>query len=143
MRFFFAGQGRTRVCGEAYFMYAAAGNPRRTQSSEKKTIYGWTLDRPLKIEFCFVTSNFALKYGLKSQVPASFRIAMYYIYLLAFKFYMQKLYKFIIRNFLCDACNTPYCFEYADLLSDKMPKLSGYRAGKAIHDICAKKSMEL
>ncbi len=24
-------------------MYAAAGNPRRTQSSGKKTIYGWTL----------------------------------------------------------------------------------------------------
>jgi len=43
MWIFFAGQGRTRVCGEAYFMYAAAGNPRRTQSSGKKTIYGWTL----------------------------------------------------------------------------------------------------
>jgi hypothetical protein len=40
---FFAGQGRKRVCGEAYFMYAAAGNPRRTQASEKETIYGWTL----------------------------------------------------------------------------------------------------
>ena len=27
-------------------MYAAAGNPRRTQSSGKKTIYGWTLVSP-------------------------------------------------------------------------------------------------
>jgi len=26
-------------------MYAAAGNPRRTQSSGKKAIYGWTLDK--------------------------------------------------------------------------------------------------
>ena len=26
-------------------MYVAAGNPRRTQSSGKKTIYGWTLNR--------------------------------------------------------------------------------------------------
>ena len=25
-------------------MYAAAGNPRRTQSSGKKAIYGWTID---------------------------------------------------------------------------------------------------
>jgi len=45
MRIFFAGQGRTRVCGEAYFMYAAAGNPRRTQSSVKRAIYGWTLPK--------------------------------------------------------------------------------------------------
>ena len=45
MRIFFAGQGRTRVCGEAYFMYAAAVNPRRTQSNGKKAIYGWTLFR--------------------------------------------------------------------------------------------------
>ena len=26
-------------------MYAAAGNPRRKQSSGKKAIYGWTLDK--------------------------------------------------------------------------------------------------
>jgi hypothetical protein len=43
MRFFFDGQGRTRVFGEAYTKYAAAGNPRRTKSIGKKTIYGWTL----------------------------------------------------------------------------------------------------
>jgi hypothetical protein len=44
MWIFFVGQGRTRICGEAYSKYAAAGNPRRTQPSEKKTIYGWTLE---------------------------------------------------------------------------------------------------
>jgi hypothetical protein len=27
------------------FKYAAAGNPRRTKSSEKKAIYEWTLKR--------------------------------------------------------------------------------------------------
>jgi hypothetical protein len=43
MRIFFAGQGRTRVLGEAYTKYAAAENPRRTKPSGKKTIYGWTL----------------------------------------------------------------------------------------------------
>ena len=43
MRMFFAGQGRTRVCGEAYFADAAAGNPRRTPPNGKKAIYGWTL----------------------------------------------------------------------------------------------------
>ena len=36
-------QGRTRVCGEAYLLYAAAGNPRRTPSRAKRAIYGWTL----------------------------------------------------------------------------------------------------
>jgi hypothetical protein len=45
MRIFFDGQGRTRVFGEAYRKYAAAGNPRRTKSRGKKTIYGWTLKR--------------------------------------------------------------------------------------------------
>ena len=47
MRIFFAGHGRIPplggICGEVYLMYAAAGNPRRTQSSGKKTIYGWTV----------------------------------------------------------------------------------------------------
>ena len=43
MRIFFAGQGRTKVCGEAYWSYAAAGNLRRTPASGKKAIYGWTL----------------------------------------------------------------------------------------------------
>jgi uncharacterized protein YbaR (Trm112 family) len=38
MKIFFAGQDRTRVLGEAYTKYAAAGNPRRTKSSGKKTI---------------------------------------------------------------------------------------------------------
>ena len=45
MRIFFVGQGRTRVCGETYFLYVAAGNPRRTQPGGKKTIYGWKLVR--------------------------------------------------------------------------------------------------
>jgi hypothetical protein len=45
MRIFFAGQGRTRVFGEAYTKYAAAGNPRRTMFGGKKAIYGWTLIR--------------------------------------------------------------------------------------------------
>ncbi len=40
---FFVEQGRTRVCGEAYSMYVAAGNPRRTPSGGKRAIYGWTL----------------------------------------------------------------------------------------------------
>jgi len=37
-------QGRTRVFGEAYSLYAAAGNPRRTQIRAKRAIYGWKLD---------------------------------------------------------------------------------------------------
>ena len=43
MKIFFVGQGRTRVLGEAYTKYAAAGNKRRTKSSGKKIIYGWTI----------------------------------------------------------------------------------------------------
>jgi len=35
--------GQARVFGEAYFLYAAAGNPRRTPLSGKIAIYGWTL----------------------------------------------------------------------------------------------------
>ena len=44
---FFVEQGRTRVFGEAYFLYAATGKPRRTPLSGKMAIYGWTLDRIL------------------------------------------------------------------------------------------------
>ncbi len=40
-------QGRTRVYGEAYFLYAVAENPRRTPSRAKKVIYGWTLARAI------------------------------------------------------------------------------------------------
>ncbi len=40
---FCSDQGRTRVFGEAYFLYAAAGNPRRTQIRAKRAIYGWKL----------------------------------------------------------------------------------------------------
>jgi len=36
-------QGRTRVYGEAYFLYAKAENPRRTPSRAKRAIYGWAL----------------------------------------------------------------------------------------------------
>jgi len=43
MSHFFVEQGRTRVFGEAYLLYAAAGNPRRTPLSGKRAIYGWTL----------------------------------------------------------------------------------------------------
>jgi len=38
-------QGRTRVCGEAYVLYAATKNPRRTPNRAKRAIYGWTLDK--------------------------------------------------------------------------------------------------
>jgi len=40
---FCSDQGRTRVFGEAYSLYAAAGNPRRTQIRAKRAIYGWKL----------------------------------------------------------------------------------------------------
>jgi len=39
---FFAEQGRTRVYGEAYFLYAATGEPRRTPLSGKIAISGRT-----------------------------------------------------------------------------------------------------
>ncbi len=42
---FFVEQGRTRVFGEAYFLYAAAGKPRRTPLSGKIAIYGWDNSR--------------------------------------------------------------------------------------------------
>ncbi len=38
----FLGAG-TRVFGEAYSLYAAAGNPWRTQIRAKRAIYGWQL----------------------------------------------------------------------------------------------------
>jgi len=41
-------QGHTRVFGEAYFLYAAAGNPRRTQIRTKRAIYGWKLIKTAK-----------------------------------------------------------------------------------------------
>ena len=41
---FFAEQGRTMIFGEAYFLYAATGKPRRTPLSGKMAIYGWTID---------------------------------------------------------------------------------------------------
>jgi len=43
MNNFCSDQGRTRVFGEAYSLYAAAGNPRRTQIRGKRAIYGWKL----------------------------------------------------------------------------------------------------
>jgi hypothetical protein len=51
LRIFLAGQGRTRVFGEADSTYAATGNPLRTKTSGKKTIYGWTLEAISKIGF--------------------------------------------------------------------------------------------
>ena len=33
------------------FRYAAAGNPRRTKSIGKKTIYGWTLKRDKNADY--------------------------------------------------------------------------------------------
>ena len=46
---FFAGQGRTKVCGGAYLTYAAAGNLRRTPPSGKKALYGWSLANYLRL----------------------------------------------------------------------------------------------
>jgi len=40
---FFVEQGRTRVFGETYSTYVAAGKPRRTPLGGKRAIYGWTL----------------------------------------------------------------------------------------------------
>jgi len=42
MSSFFDEQGGTRVCGEAYMGYVAAGDPRTTPLIEKGAIYGWT-----------------------------------------------------------------------------------------------------
>jgi hypothetical protein len=39
MRIFYSDQGRTRVFGEAYFLYAAAVKPWRTQIRVKRAIY--------------------------------------------------------------------------------------------------------
>jgi len=46
---FYPDQGRTRVFGEAYSLYAAAGNPRRTQIRAKRAIYGWKIFNPLNL----------------------------------------------------------------------------------------------
>ena len=46
---FFVEQGRTRLFGEAYLLYAAAGNPRRTQISGKMDIYGWTRTNSISV----------------------------------------------------------------------------------------------
>jgi hypothetical protein len=43
MSSFFDEQGRTRVFVEAYTLYSADGNPRRTLLIGKGAIYGWTL----------------------------------------------------------------------------------------------------
>jgi hypothetical protein len=40
-------QGRSRVYGEAYYLYAAAENPRKTQIRAKRAIYGWKLTNAL------------------------------------------------------------------------------------------------
>ena len=36
-------QGRTRVYAEAYFLYVAGENPRRTPLRGKRAIHGWKL----------------------------------------------------------------------------------------------------
>jgi hypothetical protein len=46
---FFVEQGRTRVYGEAYSTYVAAGKPRRTPLGGKRAIYGWKLEPISKI----------------------------------------------------------------------------------------------
>jgi phage terminase large subunit GpA-like protein len=46
----------SRVCGEAYSLYAEAGNPRRTQIRAKRAIYGWKLIKDA-LKFC-ITHNF-------------------------------------------------------------------------------------
>ena len=46
---FFVEQGRTRVFGEAYFLYAATGKLRRTKLSGKIAIYGWSLQMLFRV----------------------------------------------------------------------------------------------
>jgi hypothetical protein len=66
MRIFFAGQGRTKVCGEAYFTYAAVGNLRRTPPRGKKAIYGWTLIRgALRWRAWFIGTGFIDLYSCR------------------------------------------------------------------------------
>ena len=42
------------IFGEVYTKYTAAGNPRRTKSSEKKTMYGWTLSDFNAVDILFL-----------------------------------------------------------------------------------------
>ncbi len=64
---FCSDQGRTRVFGEAYFLYAAAGNPRRTQIRAKRAIYGWKLDVEPDIQNISVL-NFIIP-ALQAEAP--------------------------------------------------------------------------
>lgn len=50
---FFGEQGRTRVFGETYSTYVAAGKPRRTPPGGKRAIYGWALTKELSPEPSF------------------------------------------------------------------------------------------
>jgi len=54
---FCSDQGRTRVFGEAYSLYAAAGNPGRTQIRAKRAIYVWKLNKALPGEFSDATGQ--------------------------------------------------------------------------------------
>ena len=47
-------QGRTRVYGEAYSLYAAAEKPRRTQIRAKRAIYEWKLARIFHAPAAFI-----------------------------------------------------------------------------------------
>jgi len=67
MSSFCSDQGRTRVFGEAYFLYAAAGNPRRTQIRAKRAIYGWKLDVEPDIQNISVL-NFIIP-ALQAEAP--------------------------------------------------------------------------
>ena len=59
MWIFFVGQGRTRIYVEAYSMYVAPENPRRTLPSGKKTIYRWTLSESALLDPGRFSSQFA------------------------------------------------------------------------------------
>ena len=49
-------EGQARVFGEAYFLYAAAGNTRRTPLNGKMAIYEWTIIHIDKIGRCCIFS---------------------------------------------------------------------------------------
>ncbi len=70
---FSAEQGRTRIFGEAYFLYAATGKLRRTPLSGKMAIYGWTLIIPVGIFLMPMPCGFHDGLQIReSRVPAEF-----------------------------------------------------------------------
>ena len=73
MRIFCVVQGRTRVYGEAYSVYVAAGtyegqspsaHPRRTPYNAKKTIYDWALFKKLR-------NGFSIQQSVDQEIKAA------------------------------------------------------------------------